>query len=262
MGLNLPIRRIVFIETRKFDGVGRRSLLPEEIKQIAGRAGRFGLYDEGFVAVLDDLELIKDGLKRRPIPIMKAYIGFPEQLLKLPAEIDTLVKIWAGMETPSIYEKMEVDELLALYVSFEHVQQDHMDEFSKEEIYKLITCSVDIDNKLVMDLWKDYCRDYRDVEELQFPYTPGPDLYDLESYYKMLDLYFQFSRKVGLPIQEENLLEERRNTEEEISRILKTECASYTRKCTICGRELSWDYPFSICERCFERGKRVHPRKR
>ena len=111
MGLNLPIRRIVFIETRKFDGVGRRSLLPEEIKQIAGRAGRFGLYDEGFVAVLDDLELIKDGLKRRPIPIMKAYIGFPEQLLKLPAEIDTLVKIWAGMETPSIYEKMEVDEL-------------------------------------------------------------------------------------------------------------------------------------------------------
>ena len=262
MGLNLPIRRIVFIETRKFDGVGRRSLLPEEIKQIAGRAGRFGLYDEGFVAVLDDLELIKDGLKRRPIPIMKAYIGFPEQLLKLPAEIDTLVKIWAGMETPSIYEKMEVDELLALYVSFEHVQQDHMDEFSKEEIYKLITCSVDIDNKLVMDLWKDYCRDYRDVEELQFPYTPGPDLYDLESYYKMLDLYFQFSRKVGLPIQEENLLEERRNTEEEISRILKTECASYTRKCTICGRELSWDYPFSICERCFERGKRVHPRRR
>ncbi len=75
-------------------------------------------------------------------------------------------------------------------------------------------------------------------------HTPGPDLYDLESYYKMLDLYFQFSRKVGLPIQEENLLEERRNTEEEISRILKTECASYTRKCTICGRELSWDYPF------------------
>lgn len=262
MGLNLPIRRIVFIETRKFDGVGRRSLLPEEIKQIAGRAGRFGLYDEGFVAVLDDLELIKDGLERRPIPIMKAYIGFPEQLLKLPAEIDTLVKIWASMETPSIYEKMEVDELLALYVSFEHVQRDHMDEFSKEEIYKLITCSVDIDNKLVMDLWKDYCRDYRDVEELQFPYSPGSDLYDLESYYKMLDLYFQFSRKVGLPVQEENLVEERRNTEEEISRILKTECASYTRKCTICGRELSWDYPFSICERCFERGKRVHPRRR
>ena len=81
MGLNLPIRRIVFVETRKFDGVNKRVLLPEEIKQIAGRAGRFGIYDEGFVAAVDDLDVIEDGLNRRPIPIMKAYVGFPEQLL-------------------------------------------------------------------------------------------------------------------------------------------------------------------------------------
>ena len=26
-------------------------------------------------------------------------------------------------------------------------------------------------------------------------------------------------------------------------------------KCSFCGKELSWDYPFSICERCFERGR-------
>ncbi len=262
MGLNLPIRRIVFVETNKFDGVSRRDLLPEEIKQIAGRAGRYGLYDEGFVAAIDGLEIIEDGLSRMPVPIMKAYVGFPEQLLSLPAEIDTLVKIWAGMDAPSIYEKMEVDELLSLYMSFAQVNRDCMEEFSKEEIYRLITCSVDIDNRLVMDLWKDYCRVYRDVDELEFPYSPGPDLYDLESYYKMLDLYFQFSRKVGLPVQMENLAQERRQTEEEISRILKTECASYSRKCSFCGRELSWDYPFSVCERCFERGRDRQVRRR
>lgn len=255
MGLNLPIRRVVFVETRKFDGTGRRSLLPPEIRQIAGRAGRYGLYDEGEVAVLDDLETIRDGLSVRPLPIMKAYIGFPEQLLGLPAEIDTLVKIWAGMEAPSIYEKMEVDELLSLYLSFEQVHRDDLETFSKEEIYRLLTCSVDIDNKMVMGLWKEYCRIYRTAEELPFPYKPGDDLYDLESYYKMLDLYFQFSRKTGLPIQEENLMEERRKTEEEISRILRTECSSYSRKCMICGREMSWDYNFSICQRCFERGR-------
>ena len=262
MGLNLPIRRIVFVETRKFDGVGKRTLNPEEIKQIAGRAGRYGLYDEGFVTAIDELEVIRDGLSRLPIPIMKAYVGFPEQLLNLPAEIDTLVKIWASMDTPSIYEKMEVDELLSLYMTFEHVHQDDMDTFTRQEIYKLITCSIDIDNKMVMDLWKDYCRDYRDADELEFPYSPGDDLHDLESYYKMLDLYFQFSRKAGLPVQTGNLNEERRHTEEEISRILMTECASYSRKCSACGRELSWDYPFSVCEKCFERGKinRAHNR--
>lgn len=36
MGLNLPIRRIIFLETEKFDGVERRELTPAEIRQIAG----------------------------------------------------------------------------------------------------------------------------------------------------------------------------------------------------------------------------------
>ena len=97
-------------------------------------------------------------------------------------------------------------------MSFERIHGDHLEEFTKQEIYKLITCSVDIDNRLVMDLWKDYCREYREVDELEFPYSPGTDLYDMESYYKMLDLYFQFSRKTGLPVQEENLFHERRRS--------------------------------------------------
>ena len=98
---------------------------------------------------------------------------------------------------------MEVDELLALYQIFEDVHFQDMEQYTKQEIYKLITCAVDIDSRLVMDLWRDYCREYRGAEELEFPYHPGPDLYDMESYYKMLDLYFQFSRKTGLPVQEE-----------------------------------------------------------
>ncbi|MDO5416913.1 MAG: helicase-related protein [Lachnospiraceae bacterium] len=261
MGLNLPIRRIVFVETKKFDGVVKRNLEPGEIKQIAGRAGRFGLYEEGFVTAIDDIELIEDGLGRMPIPIMKAYMGFPEQLLSLPADIDSLIKIWAGMDAPALYQKMEVDELLSLYESFLSVHGNHMEEFTKQEVYKLITCAIDINNKLVVDLWKDYCREYRNVSELEFPYSPGGDLYDLESYYKMLDLYFQFSRKVGLPVQVENLAEERHQTETEISRILKMECSSYSRKCSICGRELPWNYAFSICEKCFERGRTVPHRR-
>ena len=45
MGLNLPIRRIVFLENSKFDGTSRRRLTSQEVKQIAGRAGRKGLYE-------------------------------------------------------------------------------------------------------------------------------------------------------------------------------------------------------------------------
>jgi ATP-dependent RNA helicase SUPV3L1/SUV3 len=52
MGLNLNIRRIIFAALRKFDGEGRRELTSQEVKQIGGRAGRFGRHEEGVVAVL------------------------------------------------------------------------------------------------------------------------------------------------------------------------------------------------------------------
>ncbi|KAK4617852.1 ATP-dependent RNA helicase suv3, mitochondrial [Fulvia fulva] len=41
MGLNLAIKRIIFETSSKFDGTQRRTLAIADIKQIAGRAGRF-----------------------------------------------------------------------------------------------------------------------------------------------------------------------------------------------------------------------------
>lgn len=51
-GLNLPAKTILFAETVKFDGVSRRPLKTWEAAQIAGRAGRFGIQDEGHVGIL------------------------------------------------------------------------------------------------------------------------------------------------------------------------------------------------------------------
>ena len=58
MGLNLTIRRVIFSATHKFDGVATRLLNATEVRQIAGRAGRFGIYPTGYVSVLEDDELI------------------------------------------------------------------------------------------------------------------------------------------------------------------------------------------------------------
>ena len=56
MGLNLPIRRVLFSTMTKFDGVGDRTLNESEVHQIAGRAGRYGMHEEGFVGVLKEAE--------------------------------------------------------------------------------------------------------------------------------------------------------------------------------------------------------------
>lgn len=56
MGLNLPIRRVIFANIFKFDGAASRLLNATEVRQIAGRAGRFGHYENGYVNILEDDE--------------------------------------------------------------------------------------------------------------------------------------------------------------------------------------------------------------
>lgn len=58
MGLNLPIRRVVFSATQKFDGVATRDLNATEVRQIAGRAGRYGIYPTGYVNAFENDELL------------------------------------------------------------------------------------------------------------------------------------------------------------------------------------------------------------
>lgn len=58
MGLNLPIHKILFTETEKFDGEGFRRLAPQEVKQIGGRAGRYGIASEaGIITSYDSKDL-------------------------------------------------------------------------------------------------------------------------------------------------------------------------------------------------------------
>jgi ATP-dependent RNA helicase SUPV3L1/SUV3 len=58
MGLNLPIRRVVFSSVEKFDGLASRKINATEVRQIAGRAGRFGIYPTGYVNAFEADELI------------------------------------------------------------------------------------------------------------------------------------------------------------------------------------------------------------
>ena len=74
MGLNLPIRRVIFLENQKFDGTRVRTLTSQEIKQIAGRAGRKGMYEEGFVAFSSDVKKMKYLLEKKDYEIERFAI--------------------------------------------------------------------------------------------------------------------------------------------------------------------------------------------
>lgn len=52
MGLNLPIRRVLFTTTEKFNGISRAPIDAAAILQMAGRAGRYGQFEDGFVGIV------------------------------------------------------------------------------------------------------------------------------------------------------------------------------------------------------------------
>lgn len=54
MGLNLPIRRVVFTTAKKYDGISEDTLPAWLTHQIGGRAGRYGLHEAGHIAGFDD----------------------------------------------------------------------------------------------------------------------------------------------------------------------------------------------------------------
>lgn len=54
MGLNMPIARIVMTTAVKYNGVEEEEISAALARQIAGRAGRYGVHEEGWVAGYDD----------------------------------------------------------------------------------------------------------------------------------------------------------------------------------------------------------------
>ena len=57
IGVNMPARTVAFDSVMKFDGQTRRNLHPGEYIQMAGRAGRRGKDDQGFVIIIAKQEL-------------------------------------------------------------------------------------------------------------------------------------------------------------------------------------------------------------
>ncbi|WP_024302086.1 helicase-related protein [Pseudogulbenkiania sp. MAI-1] len=79
MGLNTPARRVIFTTASKWDGYSEGEIPAALAKQIAGRAGRFGAHEAGYVAGLDShthqiiANLLKEALE--PLPTSGFYVA-------------------------------------------------------------------------------------------------------------------------------------------------------------------------------------------
>ena len=255
MGVNLPIKRIVFLETRKYDGVSLRKLNVSEIKQIAGRAGRKGIYDKGYVTAATDSNLIKNALTAETKKIDKCYIGIPDSLLELDIDIVDALKTWSLAKVKGYYKKADVTTIIYLLNRLKALNI----KASKSDMLKMATIPFEENNKAVLALWEEYCIMYSEgavnlkKPKLKNIVNTKKELDELESYYKSLELNYSFGKNFNLMINNRYISSEKENTANKINDLLLTNLLDHERVCIDCGKKLSWDYPSERCRFCKEK---------
>lgn len=257
MGMNLPIRRVVLMETVKYDGFIRRHLNYGEIAQIIGRAGRYGIYDTGYAATANGDEKVGRAVDRRLPPIDKAVIDFPETLLTVDASILDLIRKWEQVVPAEGWEKESIEQILRLAEMTENLKAP------KRLAYDFLTVPFEDDNNELLNIWYEIFEKevkgekYSIYERVEAMVLKSPSAYDaidaLEQQHRVLDLYFALARKFQ---QDEDtlefIMEKKRECSERIMRVLDKQ-GFKEKRCKSCGKMLPWNYPYGVCERCWRR---------
>jgi ATP-dependent RNA helicase SUPV3L1/SUV3 len=168
-GVNLPCETLLFAETTKYDGTERRDLLPWELAQIAGRAGRFGLVERGHVGVLTgvpwgraDPGIVESALQPH-VPLPSGQLGYRivdearirPRLSDLgvtdPRHLDAALAAWHRVATRAwAYESwLAVESLSPIRGRLAAVQRRLVERgrrLSLEDTWKLVNAPVDEDN--------------------------------------------------------------------------------------------------------------------
>lgn len=246
MGLNLPIRRVVFTRDSKFDGQTSRPLRPAEVKQIAGRAGRFGVYEEGYVTATLRSETIRNGFFAPVEPITEAVLGFSDLVLRVDHDLLEVLQEWNRIPAIAPYRKMSIDR----YIFILKTLQEHGFALSKEESLRAATIPFDEREELLMEYFLLYCEEYVNGREIEAPRLDHTNLDGLELYSQMIDLYYSFCRAFRQEIDLQWLAEEKERTALQINELLLRELVQHGRSCPICHRPMPEGTRYRICKKC------------
>ncbi len=259
MGMNLPIARVVFMESEKYDGDITRPLTDSEIRQIAGRAGRFGQYDIGWVNAHGFKSVVAQALQRPMPPLTHAMLRFPESLLGLPLPLTETINRWISMKDQGCFTKASTQRMAMLASRMETRTTD------KRLLYDFICIPFDETDPDLFEKWKvlyhaETQRRHVDVMGLLPDYVDPEQctvamLERLERDYRRCDLYYNYARRFYKEPEETlTAIQQRKDLiSSGITHVLTTQKLP-GRVCTRCGRHLSWDWAYTVCENCWRRG--------
>ena len=219
MGLNLNIKRVIFTTMSKFDGSEMRKLAGPETRQIAGRAGRYGLNyaDMGIVTTTKkaDYDLLAAALEGELEPLTQAGLAPSleqvEEYCELRPEAGLVGALQALSDSAKLaphFRMRDMEESIAVAKLLEKLPLTLADHF----LFSI--APVDIRDSMVVNAMMKFARVFcthgrAGVRLISLPPARTPtaphELQKLESAHKCLDLYLWLARRLPNAFPEENL---------------------------------------------------------
>jgi ATP-dependent RNA helicase SUPV3L1/SUV3 len=267
MGLNLPIKTILFAKDNKFDGLRRRELQPSEVLQISGRAGRYGIEEKGYVGALDRgiLDNIKKALTTplEDIPLPVSVMASLEHVMLIGEILDThnltsiLEFFTENMEFDGPFVAANIDSMIEIANIVDEYKID------LQTRYRLACAPASISSPYIESIMHKYIRLIEQNKEVH--YIPPKDLpkfaqtnemlLNAEDRVREISLYLWLSFRFPDFFKDTELaISSRARLNNFIEHSLKE--GHFVKECRRCGKVLDFSYRFSICDECHAKGKR------
>ncbi len=267
MGLNLPIKTILFARDNKFDGLRRRELTANEVLQISGRAGRYGIEEHGYVGTLDEgaLKTIADRFHTTlpeielPFSVMASmdHVLLIGEILETDDLLEILTFFADNMEFDGPFRAANIDSMLEIATI---VGQYDLELRSR---YHLACAPVSINSPYIESVFRRYLGLLE--KDQTVPYIPprelppyahtNEELLNAEDRVKEVSLYLWLSFRFSEQFTQTTQAIEAR---ERLNRFIETSLhkGDFVKRCTRCNKTLDFSYRFSVCQKCYDKGKR------
>jgi ATP-dependent RNA helicase SUPV3L1/SUV3 len=262
MGLNLPIKTILFFKAEKFDGENRRPLTPLEIQQISGRAGRYGLSEKGYVGALkpDVLKAIQKSFHEKAHPISIPFnvmanlehIKLVGSILEETSITEILRFFVKNMSFDGPFRAANLDSMLE---AAEIVDRYDLDLSTK---YHLACAPLTLKSPYIVASFERYVHAleqhkpvaYIPPEHLGDHALSTDELLRAEDHVKEITLYLWLSYRFGEYFVD---AEKARRFRGELNRFIENSLkkSHFIPRCRLCAKALPANSKHSICQSCF-----------
>lgn len=262
MGLNLPADYVCFYEIEKYDGREKRLLLPAEVQQIGGRAGRFGLSRSGIIGATNrrNLQWIKKLFYAQPEILTHARVApTHDDLGLIPGTLAEQLLQWSQLQSipDNLRDKIRTADLTEPIELAKMLDRNEVTKLGLANALKLI-------NAPTRNSSRGYWRKCADaiLAERPMPHPlPAPvritnskELEETEVAIGCADIYLWLSlrREFGqYGPDHEHLRHQRIAWSENIDRALLQRLDT-ARRCPQCGRKLPLNHQYRLCDRCYQ----------